>query len=191
MHQPDDIDREILALLVEDGRRPYSDIAERVGLSAPAVSNRVDRLRERGIVEGVTVTLDHAQFGGGVAVLVTLDPAAGDREQVAERLRAADAVEHLFVTADGRVLVQGRVPDTDVQGWLNDHLDTVPECSVTLLSSVEWTPTVPGGIQPTCDECDNTVTAEGTSARIGGERYEFCCASCETRFRERHERLTE
>jgi Lrp/AsnC family transcriptional regulator, leucine-responsive regulatory protein len=44
----DDQDRQILALLVEDGRRTYDDIARRVSLSAPAVKRRVDRLRARG-----------------------------------------------------------------------------------------------------------------------------------------------
>jgi DNA-binding Lrp family transcriptional regulator len=191
MHQPDEIDREILALLVEDGRRPYSDIADEVGLSAPAVSNRIERLRERGIVEGITANLDHAQFGGGIAVLLELRPDPADREAVAERLRAADAIEHLFVAADGRVLAQGRLPDADAGGWLADRLDTVPAYDVTLLADVEWTPTVPGAISPTCDECANTVTSEGVTTQVGGDRHQFCCESCATRFRERHERFVE
>ncbi|HTU84444.1 MAG TPA: AsnC family transcriptional regulator, partial [Solirubrobacteraceae bacterium] len=47
-------DRQILALLVEDGRRTYDDIGRRVALSAPAVKRRVDRLRARGALQGFT-----------------------------------------------------------------------------------------------------------------------------------------
>jgi len=41
----DAIDRQILTLLVQDGRRTYDDIATRVALSAPSVKRRVDRLQ--------------------------------------------------------------------------------------------------------------------------------------------------
>ena len=50
MHGLDDTDREILRLLLEDGRRPYREIASEVELSAPAVSDRVERLRELGLL---------------------------------------------------------------------------------------------------------------------------------------------
>ena len=45
MRELDETDVQILSLLAEDARRPYSDIGETVGLSGPAVSDRVTRLR--------------------------------------------------------------------------------------------------------------------------------------------------
>ena len=42
-----------------------------------------------------------------------------------------------------------------------------------------------------CAECGNTVTSEGISATVGEETSEFCCESCEARFRERYEDLKE
>jgi len=42
----DDTDRELLALLQEDARCPYSELADAVGLLAPAVSDRIERLQE-------------------------------------------------------------------------------------------------------------------------------------------------
>src|SRR6266511_2659198 len=52
----DALDRRILALLVEDGRRTYDDIGRRVSLSAPSVKRRVDRLRSSGALEAWSVT---------------------------------------------------------------------------------------------------------------------------------------
>jgi DNA-binding Lrp family transcriptional regulator len=56
----DDIDRQIVALLVEDARRSWSGIGDRVGLSAPAVARRVDRLERDGVVAGYTAQLGPA-----------------------------------------------------------------------------------------------------------------------------------
>ena len=59
----DDTDREILELLGRDARRTYGDIGDRVGLSAPAVKRRIDRLVECGVILGFTTRLDHAKLG--------------------------------------------------------------------------------------------------------------------------------
>ena len=56
-------DRQILALLVEDGRRTYDDIAQRVSLSPPAVKRRVDKLRRGGTLRGFTAVIDHEALG--------------------------------------------------------------------------------------------------------------------------------
>lgn len=56
----------------------------------------------------------------------------------------------------------------------------VADYEVTLLTGVEWTPSI-GGTEfaLTCAECGNTVTSEGSAARIGDDLYQFCCPSCE------------
>ena len=56
----DAIDRSIVALLVEDARRSFGDIGARVGLSAPAVKRRVDRLEEAGVISGYSAVLGAA-----------------------------------------------------------------------------------------------------------------------------------
>lgn len=61
--QIDRIDQQILACLVADGRASYSEIGNRVSLSAPAVKRRVDRLRASGIIRGFTAVVDPAAVG--------------------------------------------------------------------------------------------------------------------------------
>lgn len=56
----DEIDLEIVRLLADDARRPFNDIADRVGLSPPAVSDRVDRLREQGVIQRFTIDIDRS-----------------------------------------------------------------------------------------------------------------------------------
>ena len=62
-HDLDDTDRTIFDLLAENARRTLGDIAARVGLSAPAVKRRIDRLEDAGVILGYTTRVDHAKLG--------------------------------------------------------------------------------------------------------------------------------
>jgi Lrp/AsnC family transcriptional regulator, leucine-responsive regulatory protein len=109
----DAFDREILALLVEDGRRTYDDIGRRVSLSAPAVKRRVDRLRGQGALRGFTAVIDHAALGDHTEALLELFFAPGTPlEQVGEILRAhPEVVEAWSVTGDADALARVRTRD--------------------------------------------------------------------------------
>jgi len=192
MRDFDDTDRRILQLLLEDARRPFSDIADHVGLSAPAVSDRVDRLRDLGVIRGFTVDVDRSTIRSGTATLIELDVDPAAASSVAASLRGTAGIEHVFETADAGVLAKATVADGDVVGFLDERIDlaAVRDVDVRLLRSAEWTPSVGDAtLALTCAECDNTVTSEGESARIGGDRYQFCCENCLEAFRERYERL--
>jgi Lrp/AsnC family leucine-responsive transcriptional regulator len=190
----DEIDLEILELLMSDARRPWKEIAEIVDLSPPAVSDRVARLQEMGIIRRFTLDVDRSQLREGIPVLLTLSVAATTLEDVREALLEADAVEYVFTTAENELLCYARVVDGNVRTWLAGELDTtsVDDYEVTLLTDGEWTPSISGTeFALTCAECGNTVTSEGVAARIGGDLYQFCCPSCETRFEEQYDRLEE
>jgi Lrp/AsnC family leucine-responsive transcriptional regulator len=192
MRDLDETDLEILRLLMEDARRPWADIAEAVDLSPPAVSDRVDRLREAGVIRGFTLDIDRSTLRDSVPVLLRVTPAPGAFDDLREAFRDADAIEHVFVTAERDLLCHARVVDGDVPAWLPTVVDdaAVDDYAVTLLTDSEWTPTVDGtGFALTCAECGNTVTSEGTTAEIGGEVHQFCCPSCEREFRSRYERF--
>jgi len=190
----DDTDREILDLLLADGRRPYSDIAAAVDLSPPAVSDRVERLQEMGLVRGFTVDVDRTMLRGGVPILLDVTVRPGRTDAVADPLTDADAVEHVFTTADGRVLATLTISEGEVESLLGRtvDLDDVRDYEVRLLADRSWQPSVGAAdLAPECDECGNTVTTEGETARIDGDRHEFCCSSCKSQFVDRYERLKE
>lgn len=194
MRDLDETDRELLWLLLEDARRPYSELAEEVGLSPPAVSDRVERLQDLGVIERFTVELDRTRLREGVRVAATLTVEPGRSRTVREALAEVRGVEHVFVTADGRLFVTATVPDGDVEGHLESAFATgaVRDIEVTPLVASDWHPGVgEASLALTCAECGNTVTSEGTARTLDGERYEFCCPSCEGRFVDRFESLQE
>jgi Lrp/AsnC family leucine-responsive transcriptional regulator len=194
MRDLDETDLEILELLLSDSRRPWSEIAEVVGLSPPAVSDRVKRLQEIGVIQRFTVDVDRTQLHEGVPILVNFTVRPEKFESVRKALLEAEAVEYVFTTAEHDLLCYALVVDGDVPTWLAEILDvrSIETYDVQLLTGVEWTPTLgETKFALTCAECGNTVTREGTAARIGDELYQFCCPSCEARFEEQYEQMEE
>jgi len=193
MRELDETDLEILRLLVEDARRPYSEIAEAVELSPPTVSDRVDRLREVGVINRFTVDVDRSLMSSGASVLVDLHVRPGHIEEVRDSLSNLAGVEHVFRTADSHLVFKANLRERQLERGLADVVDEhVADYEVRLLTDSSWEPN-PGGVEFAleCDECGNTVTSEGVSERIDGELYQFCCTSCQARFEERYERFSE
>jgi Lrp/AsnC family leucine-responsive transcriptional regulator len=109
----DDLDRQILSLLVEDGRRTYDDIGRRVNLSAPSVKRRVDRLRSSGALEGFTAVVDHGAMGWNTEALVELFFRPGTQlAEVGQILRGhPEVVEAWSVTGDPDAIARVRTED--------------------------------------------------------------------------------
>ena len=68
----DDIDAKIITELIRDARSSYSVIGNAVGLSAPAVKRRVDRLRAAGAIRGFTARVDPEALGWTTEAYVEL-----------------------------------------------------------------------------------------------------------------------
>jgi Lrp/AsnC family transcriptional regulator, leucine-responsive regulatory protein len=109
----DAMDRKILSLLIEDGRRTYDDIARRVSLSAPSVKRRIDRLRDRGALEGFTAVVDHGAMGWNTEALVELFYQPGTTlDEVTKTLRDhPEVVEAWSVTGEADAIARVRTED--------------------------------------------------------------------------------
>jgi Lrp/AsnC family leucine-responsive transcriptional regulator len=119
----DALDRQILTLLVQDGRRTYDDIAGRVSLSPPSVKRRVDRLVADGALRGFTAILDHAALGWTTEALVELFFAPGTQlEEVAVTLAGyPEVVEAWSVTGEADAIARVRtLSNADLERLIRD-----------------------------------------------------------------------
>jgi Lrp/AsnC family leucine-responsive transcriptional regulator len=66
----DQPDRQILEILQENGRATQSDIAKAVGLSQPAVAERIRKLEERGVIKGYAAHVDAAKLGKDITAFI-------------------------------------------------------------------------------------------------------------------------
>ncbi|ABC38250.1 Lrp/AsnC family transcriptional regulator [Burkholderia thailandensis] len=92
----DAIDRELLRALADDARQPVSELARRVGLSAPSTADRLRRLEAQGVIARFTVELDPLALGYTLQAIVRVKPLPGQLHLVEELLRRIPA----FVECD-------------------------------------------------------------------------------------------
>jgi Lrp/AsnC family leucine-responsive transcriptional regulator len=110
----DTVDRKILEVLQEDGRMANKEIAYRVGLVPSATSERLKKLRERGIIKSFEARLDSAKVGRALLafVFVRTNEKAG-HWHTAERLtEIPDVLEVYNVAGEDCYLIKVRTKDT-------------------------------------------------------------------------------
>jgi Lrp/AsnC family leucine-responsive transcriptional regulator len=113
MNGVDATDQRILNLLQQNARQTFGEIGREVGLSAPAVKRRIDRLEESGVIRGYTVMVDHAYLGRSVEAFAELRFAGSTRvddiEEIASDLPEVQAI--FTVAGDPDALAWIRVSD--------------------------------------------------------------------------------
>jgi Lrp/AsnC family transcriptional regulator for asnA, asnC and gidA len=130
-HMLDQTNRVIIEELQRDGRRAYGAIAKTVGLSEAAVRQRVQRLRETGVMEIVAVT-DPLRLGFTRQAMVGVR-AEGDLRLVADRLAEIREVEYVVICAGSfDLLVEVVCEDDDhLLELLNTAIRPVPGIRAT------------------------------------------------------------
>ncbi len=89
----DDIDSKVLAILQQQGRKSWAELGGEVGLSAPAVAERVRKLEDAGILRGFRAELDARVLGWGVTAFVAVTLAdIRTRDQFVARIRESSEV---------------------------------------------------------------------------------------------------
>lgn len=68
----DDIDKEILYMLYEDARTSYTDIAEKVGLTRPAVKNRIKAMEDKGIIVAFKPIINPTPDESGIKFMLSV-----------------------------------------------------------------------------------------------------------------------
>jgi Lrp/AsnC family leucine-responsive transcriptional regulator len=77
----------LLRLLQEDPRCPISELARQIGMSAPAIRERVQRLEEAGIIRGYRLELDPQALGFPIAAFIRIRPMPGKLTKIADLAR--------------------------------------------------------------------------------------------------------
>jgi DNA-binding Lrp family transcriptional regulator len=92
-NQPlDDLDRAIIAELLQDARLSNADLARRVGLTAAPCLRRVQRMEQAGVIRGYHAEVDPKASGRGFEVIVSIDIAVNDGPTIEDFEAAAAAL---------------------------------------------------------------------------------------------------
>ncbi|MDQ3689387.1 MAG: Lrp/AsnC family transcriptional regulator [Chloroflexota bacterium] len=113
----------LLKELQADARISRAELARRVGLSAPAVAERLARLTDAGIIIGYSVDLDPAALGYPTTVFVRIRPAPGQLSRVADVISSTPQVVECYrITGEDCFLVKMHVPAVDQLPGVLDQL---------------------------------------------------------------------
>jgi Lrp/AsnC family leucine-responsive transcriptional regulator len=107
----DAVNLRLLSELHANPRLSMSELARRVGMSAPAVTERVQRLEAAGVIVGYRMEVDPAALGMPVTALVRIRPGPGQLPRIAETARTTPQVVECYrITGEDCFLLKVHAP---------------------------------------------------------------------------------
>lgn len=144
----DAIDRRLIDLLRDNARLPYAELARKVGLSAPAVHERVGKLESSGVIRAYRAEVEPETLGLGLtAVIGIVQDSSGDTDAVLEALRERDEIESCyFMAGEESFLCKARVKTIgDLERLIVElnRVRGVARTRTTVALSTKWEGRVP------------------------------------------------
>jgi len=131
----DDVDRLLIEELQADGRLSLAELGRRVGLTPPAVADRLRRLEDERAVTGYTARVDPRALGYALTAVVRIRPAPRMIAKVADLARATpEVVECLRITGEDCFIMRIHVRDVE---HLEELIDTFVLYGQTTTSIVQ------------------------------------------------------
>jgi Lrp/AsnC family leucine-responsive transcriptional regulator len=135
---------ELLKLLLADPRMSVSELARRLGVSAPTVRERVARLEERGVIRRFIVELDPPALGLPVTVFVRIRPMPGQLGKIMELARELPQVSECHrITGEDCFILKAHLAGLD---RLDELLDRFLAYGQTTTSIVQSSPVPARGL---------------------------------------------
>ena len=132
----DEIDRQILACLVEDARMSLKVLSGRVGLSSPSTAERLKRLEEKGVIEGYAARVNLAALGYTLQALVRVRPLPGLLQKVDKYIQAMpECIESDKVTGEDCFVIRLVVRSIEQLDTVLDGLAEYAQCNTSIVKS--------------------------------------------------------
>jgi Lrp/AsnC family transcriptional regulator, leucine-responsive regulatory protein len=135
---PDGTDTALLRELQADARLSLAELGRRVGLSAPAVADRLERLEQAGAIKGYRAEVDPRALGYELEIVLRIRPAPRELKKVAELAqRTPEVVECHRITGDDCYLMRAHARDVE---HLEEVIDRFAAYGQTTTSLVQSSP---------------------------------------------------
>jgi Lrp/AsnC family leucine-responsive transcriptional regulator len=140
----DDTNRLLLAELQADARLSLAELGRRVGLSSPAVADRLERLEQEGVICGYRADIDPRALGFALSAVIRVRPAPRELRKVAELARETpEVVECHRITGEDCYFMKAHVRDVH---HLEEVIDRFAAFGQTTTSIVQSSPVPVRGV---------------------------------------------
>ena len=132
----DETDRRIVAEIQDDGRLTMAELGRRVGLSAPAVTERLGRLEQRGVIRGYHADVDPRALGLSLTAVIRIRPAPGQLQNVAEAaVKTPEVVECNRITGEDCYIMRAHVRDVEHLEEVIDRFAVLGQSTTSIVQS--------------------------------------------------------
>ncbi len=132
----DSLNIRILKELQHDPRLTMSELGRRIGMSSPAVTERVRRLEEARVIRGYSLDLDPVALGLPIAAYVRIRPNSGQLPRIAELAQQIpEVVECHRVTGEDCFVLKVHIPSIDQLDRLLDSFLLYGSTTTTIIQS--------------------------------------------------------
>lgn len=132
----DDTNRRLLEELQENARLTLAALGRRVGLSAPAVAERLQRLEQDGVITGYTATVDPRALGLTLTAVIRIRPAPGQLQNVAKLAQETpEVVECQRITGDDCYILRAHLRDVEHMEEVIDRFATLGQTTTSIVQS--------------------------------------------------------
>jgi len=140
----DETNRRLLAELQSDGRLSLAELGRRVGLSSPAVADRLQRLERDGVILGYHAQIDPRALGFALSAVIRVRPVPGRLHKLAGVARdTPEVVECRRITGDDCYIALAHVRSVE---HLEEVIDRFTPFGQTTTSIVQSSPVPPRGL---------------------------------------------
>jgi len=136
-HEIDKVDLKILALLVEDAKLPYTEVAKKVFVSGGTVHVRMRKMEEMGIVKGTTLKMDYTKMGFDITAFlgIYLEKSSLYDEVIVKLREIPEIVKIHYTTGNYNIFLKIHCKDTK-------HLKEVLHDKIQNVKGIERTETM-------------------------------------------------
>ena len=192
----EEVDIKILEILQKDGRASFRDIAKKVGVTTPTVSNKVSMYEQMGLINGFGARLSTDALGE-ITVLLTIKCKPSDAPHFAQKLKSIEEIREVYIVGGSWVHAKVTLVDTthlnefisrltdfeEIQDYeYKAIVDTIKEEPRAVLSE---------GVNAVlkCFYCKKPMHDKPVKLKLDGRDHFLCCETCAREYKKKYEKL--
>lgn len=192
----DAVDLEILRILQDDSRKPYSEIAAKANISRPTAKARIKKLQSQGIIKKFTVIIDRDAIVQNIIVLFQMK--AENLEGTYNELKGIEEILEIYeVMGERNISCKAIVQSMEELRRLIERINALDVkdfyASIVLKTIKEEHEKKVGpeiGVNLECEYCGKGIAGVPYRFKVHNVEHYFCCPLCLKTYKKRIRRAT-